>query len=81
MEYAQAIAETFQDVVTSGSEGYSGDNVHNRNSLHYDGLAIDLRLFKENPLAQAQDYADAGYTVLRERNHLHVSYDPEGIRK
>jgi hypothetical protein len=67
------------DVITSGSEGYSGDGVHKPNSLHYDGAALDIRPARDR-VRQAQRYRDEGYNVLDKPDHLHVSRDPAGIR-
>ena len=80
MAPALQIADYFGDVVTSGREGYRGDGVHTPNSLHYDGLAIDIRPYWDDVQGQIMDYLNVGYNVLNEGNHLHVSYDPEGLR-
>jgi len=78
---ARIISDHFNDVVTSGSEGNKKDGVHRPNSLHYDGLAIDIRPDKQWPEEQIEDYVMVGYNVLNEGDHLHVSFDPEGLRK
>ena len=31
-------------ILTSGAEGYPGDGVHMQNSLHYKGMAFDVRI-------------------------------------
>jgi hypothetical protein len=81
MTPALEIAAWFGDVVTSGKEGFPGDDVHSKNSLHYDGLAIDVRPYWDDVKAQMEDYFNAGYTVIWEEDHVHVSFDPEGRRK
>jgi len=72
-EYGQEL------VITSGLDG-----VHSAGSLHYYGLALDLRT---NYFANADkaDIADdmrsrlrpLGFDVALEKTHLHVEYDPK----
>jgi len=81
MRPALQIADHFRDVVTSGREGRRGDGVHGSRSLHYDGLALDIRPFWDDIDGQQADYLNAGYSVLFEGDHLHVSFDPSGQRK
>lgn len=54
------IAAARGDVVTSGQDG-----AHLANSLHYEGLAFDLRPSKDLA-AQVFRYRNSGYTVLVE---------------
>ncbi len=79
MAEALRIAAARGDVITSGSEGHRGDGVHLPTSLHYDGAALDIRPGRDRQ-EQLWIYRKAGYTVLDEGNHLHVSKDPAGIR-
>jgi len=79
MQGALRIAQSLRNVITSGREGFRGDGVHGQNSLHYDGLAVDVRPTSDRA-RQINAYADAGYNVLDEGNHLHVSVDPRGQR-
>lgn len=79
MGQALALAASRGDTITSGSEGFSGDGVHTPTSLHYDGLAVDVR-YAAGRARQVADYEAGGYTVLQEATHLHVSFDPRGLR-
>lgn len=79
MAEALRIAAARGDVITSGSEGRRGDGVHLPTSLHYDGAAVDIRPAKDKR-EQLWIYRKAGYAVLDEGNHLHVSKDPAGLR-
>lgn len=79
MGQALALAASRGDTITSGSEGFSGDGVHTPTSLHYDGLAVDVR-YAAGRARQVADYGAGGYTVLQEATHLHVSFDPRGLR-
>lgn len=79
MKPALRVAQARNDVVTSGKEGYRGDGVHSDRSLHYDGLAIDIRPARDR-VAQVNAYVNAGYNVIDKPTHLHVSFDPEGRR-
>lgn len=60
------------------------DSKHSRGSLHYKGLAIDLRTRNLDNRAEAQLIRDAlaealgdEFDVVLERNHLHIEYDPK----
>lgn len=66
--------------ITSGSDGQ-----HMPHSLHYKGLALDLRTFnvprvqiqkieKELKLALGNDY-----DVVFEKDHFHIEYDPKEV--
>jgi len=62
-------------VVTSVSDGK-----HKEGSLHYRGLAFDLRTWH---IRQPQTYANElrerlgkGWDVIVEKTHIHVEYDP-----
>ena len=70
-------------MITSGREG-----THGQNSLHYQGLAIDLRV-NDIPIEQATQFRDAlrrelgpDYDVSIEKEgtlevHIHLEYDPD----
>lgn len=66
-------------VVTGGLEG-----VHSAGSLHYYGLALDLRHryfsddIKEWVAEELQRLIGSNYDVVIERTHIHVEYDPKG---
>lgn len=69
LEQAQALT------ITSGIEGQ-----HKVGSLHYAGLAVDLRLptaNKERMVAQLAIRLGAEYDVVLESDHIHVEYDPK----
>lgn len=64
-------------VITSGLEG-----PHKKGSLHFRGLAVDLRT-RDYPLSAARAFAQElrrglgeDYNVVLEADHLHVEYDP-----
>jgi len=56
------------------------DGVHKTGSLHYQGLAIDIRsrtLPDELTIAnELRDDLGPDYDVLLERDHIHIEYDP-----
>lgn len=62
-------------VVTSGSDG-----THMEGSLHYQGLALDLRNPRDPTAAAAVLRARLGreFDVIAEGHHIHVEYDPKG---
>lgn len=59
-------------VVTSGNDGH-----HMTNSLHYRGLAVDLRTrdFTDVFASLLRAYLGKDYDVVVERDHLHVELD------
>jgi hypothetical protein len=67
-------------VITSGSEGK-----HKPNSLHYKGLAIDIRsrtftiVMTIDFLAELRKLLGSGFQVIEEHNppHFHIEYDPK----
>lgn len=70
-------------IVTAGSEGEDGDGVHKSGSLHYKGLAIDVRT---RDLTSAQITAlvarlkavlGSKFDVVLEKDHIHIEYDPK----
>lgn len=60
------------------------DGKHSPNSLHYQGLAVDLRtrhLTQKQIIDVANDLKKAlgnDYDVVIEKTHLHVEYDRKG---
>ncbi|RLD00690.1 MAG: hypothetical protein DRI46_06770 [Chloroflexi bacterium] len=66
-------------VITAGLEG-----LHSAGSLHYYGLAIDVRTrdlrIKSRKIAAAriQNILGGDYDVVLEKDHIHVEYDPPG---
>lgn len=69
----------YQFVITSGLDGK-----HSANSLHYKGLALDIRSRHIAPqsaklkvLAELQAALGKDFDVILEADHYHVEYDPE----
>jgi len=71
MAPALVLAYSRGDLVTSGSEGYSGDGVHSTTSQHYQGTALDVR-YSSNRARQIADYRRTGLVVIPETTHLHI---------
>lgn len=62
-------------MITSGVEG-----THMVGSLHYKGLAVDLRMPSANRTAVRDALADAlgpQFDVILEADHVHLEYDPK----
>jgi len=72
----EAIAKT-QDVITSVTDGK-----HGTNSLHYDGLAVDLRFRKD--VDEQYDFYNRvlppDFNIIKEKDHFHISFDSLGER-
>jgi len=70
-EYGKELA------VTSGLDG-----THSAGSLHYYGLAVDLRTRYFNQPGKIADELQqrlgSEYDVIYHRNHIHAEYDPRG---
>ena len=72
--------EGFTVVITSGTDGS-----HKKNSLHYTGDALDLRI--SNLTTEQRGKLLAGlltrlgdnYDVILEPDHIHVEYDPDYV--
>ncbi len=67
-------------VITSAADG-----VHGRNSLHYVGFAVDLRIWNvPSELRQAWRDAIASacgpqFDVLLKADHMHIEFQPEHL--
>jgi hypothetical protein len=65
-------------VITSALDGK-----HMAGSMHYKGLAIDVRLPSVEKVANMhivsilRDRLGFNYDVVLESNHIHIEYDPE----
>ena len=70
------VYEEFQTelVITSGKDG-----VHGKNSLHYEGKAIDLRTWNvlDNLVKRIRVQLGAEYDVILEKDHIHIEWDPK----
>lgn len=70
----------YQLVVTSLTDG-----THKEGSLHYKGLAADLRTrhLKVNDVAVVvrgvKDALGKGWDVVLEGDHIHIEYDPKPV--
>lgn len=59
------------------------DGTHSPNSLHYGGLAVDIRTRdlsneqKSTLVAEMKKALGTDYDVVLESTHLHVEYDPD----
>jgi len=71
--------------ITSGHEGYSGDRVHGKNSLHYKGRAIDIGwqfhivnvvLLSGFLINLMRIFDNRLFDVMFEIDHIHIEYDP-----
>lgn len=68
---------------TAGSEGTNGDGVHMKNSLHYFGKAVDLRI-RDTRIEEAllfwelaKRLAGSEFDVVWEKDHIHIEFDPK----
>ena len=55
------------------------DGNHLSGSLHYDGLAFDIRLSKHLNFAVLRDILGDGFDIVFEATHIHIEYDPKGV--
>jgi len=65
-------------IITSARDG-----AHMKNSLHYKGRAIDLRIY-DMPMGVAQKVVTElknklgrNYDIVLEHDHIHLEYDPK----
>jgi hypothetical protein len=58
------------------------DGVHMNTSLHYKGLAVDLRIFIDIDVPQTvltlKQRLGGDYDVVQESDHIHIEFQPEG---
>ena len=73
----------YELIITSGSEGYGGDGIHKKNSKHYTGEAIDIRIWNQPNINSAvkslRERFDVDFDVVLESNHVHFEYDPKEV--
>lgn len=68
-------------VITSGTDGQ-----HMAGSLHYVGLAVDLRTNNltsgkaQEILTALKTAVGVDYDVVLERDHIHLEYDPKELK-
>lgn len=79
MFIAKSVYESYKEpvmVITSITDGK-----HKEGSLHYKGLAFDLRLPRNiQPTIMANELRVAlgsGFDVVLEADHIHVEFDPK----
>ena len=66
----------YEFVITSINDG-----VHSLTSLHYNGCAIDCRIY-DNPgemeaiAEEIKERLGVDYDVILEHNHIHIEYQP-----
>ena len=74
------VYEDFQTelVITSGKDG-----VHGQNSLHYQGKAVDLRIWNvlHSLVARLQSELGPDFEVILEKDHIHIELDPDRSHK
>ena len=85
-------ARAVLDTVTQATVGRPAiitsveDGLHSKNSLHYEGRAIDLRtrdLSAEQIAAYAAELREAlgmGWDVIVEKTHIHIEWDRRNDR-
>jgi hypothetical protein len=54
------------------------DGNHSGGSLHYDGLAFDIRPSDKVLLVDIINVLGPDWDVIYEGNHIHCEYDPKG---
>ena len=66
-------------VVTSGAEGQLGDGIHRKDSLHYQGLAVDIRIrdYVWCLIEMLKKRLGVGWDVVEEGDHIHIERDPK----
>lgn len=64
---------TTQDIfVTSLRDGN-----HLVGSLHYDGLAFDIKYILHTSISDIRDVLGSDWDVVDEKTHIHCEYDPK----
>jgi len=53
------------------------DGNHSDGSLHYDGLAFDIRPNTRISVSSIKEALGKGWDVVDESNHIHCEYDPK----
>ena len=57
------------------------DGTHMPSSLHYKGLAVDLRIWdlhhKDSCVSKIKNALGESYDVILEVDHIHLEYDPD----
>lgn len=61
------------DVITSGTDNNPLDP-HKPNSLHFQGLALDIRIHPPNQVAFYEQNLPQGFFILDEGDHLHIDF-------
>ncbi|HNW74870.1 MAG TPA: hypothetical protein PKN44_14670, partial [Bacteroidales bacterium] len=76
---AVSIADTKKEIVVTSIL----DGVHSSKSLHYKGLAFDMRthIYTQYELSKLMNnlkyMLGANYDVVLEKDHIHIEYDPK----
>ena len=55
------------------------DGNHSDGSLHYDGLAFDMRYPQLTSIKQIKEKLGPKWDVVVESNHIHCEYDPKNV--
>ena len=90
-EYAWVVFKEMLEAAAEVYEAYNAecvctsymDGKHGPSSFHYEGLAIDLRIWpfptvelQEEVVRELQVRLGNDYDVVLEPNHIHVEFDP-----
>ena len=73
--------EVFKDYSQRFTVTSVRDGTHKPNSLHYKGLAFDIRIYDLRGMSAGlmalhlRDRLPAGYQVIVESDHIHVEFD------
>ena len=65
-------------VITSGKDG-----IHKQGSLHYEGKAVDLRIWNiwDSLIARLKKELGPDFDVVLEKDHIHLEWDPKHDKK
>jgi len=55
------------------------DGNHSPGSLHYDGLAFDIRYPHSATVQQIKDKLGPDWDIVPEPDHIHCEYDPKNV--